>query len=206
MRPGHECHRPKALDLFCCEGGAGTGLHRAGFEVTGIDIRFQRRYPFRFIQGDALRPPIDLADFDLIWASPPCQAYSIATPDKSRHPDLVAQVRDLLKRSGRPYIIENVPGAPLQNPIELHGAMFGLSLYRRRLFEANFFVLTPQLRDPPGMGHPCLAGHGGVKHGGRAAGRAALGCDWMTWHGVTQAIPPAYSEFLGREFLRQVQA
>lgn len=192
----------RALDLFCCEGGAGTGMARAGFDVTGVDIQKQPRYPFRFIQGDALLPPVDLDSFDLIWASPPCQAYSTATTDKSKHPDLVGPVREMLRRSGRPYIIENVPGAPLENPIELHGAMFGLGLYRRRLFEMSFFVLTPQLKDPPGLGFPCLAGNGSGKNGGRAAGRAALGCDWMTWHGVTQAIPPAYSEFLGREFIR----
>ena len=195
--------KPRALDLFCCEGGASTGLVQAGFDVVGVDIRPQRRYPYEFVLADALGPECpSLDDFDLIWASPPCQAYSIATPDKSRHPDLLPAVRDMLKASGKPYIIENVPGAPMPDAIRLRGAMFGLPLYRERLFEASFFVLTPNLRDPPGMGYPCLAGNGGVRSGGRAAGRAAMGCDWMSWHGVTQAIPPAYSRFLASEFLR----
>lgn len=180
------------------------GLHQAGFDVVGVDVKPQPRYPFEFIRADVMRDPLpDFAQFDLIWASPPCQAYSIATPDKSIHPDLVGPVRDLLLSSGRPYIIENVPGAPLDATVKLTGAMFGLPLYRERLFETSFFCLAPQLRDPPGMRHPCLAGNGGRKSGGRAAGRAAMGCDWMTWHGITQAIPPAYSRFLGREFLKQ---
>lgn len=195
--------KPRALDLFCCEGGASTGLVQAGFDVVGVDIRPIKRYPYEFVQADALGPecpPLD--DFDLIWASPPCQAYSIATPDKSIHADLVAPVRAKLLASGRPFVIENVPGAPLRNPFKLTGAMFGLPLYRERLFEASFYLLTPQLRDPPGLGHPCLAGNGGRRQGGRAAGRAAMGCSWMSWHGVTQAVPPAYSRFIGCEFLR----
>lgn len=194
--------KPRALDLFCCEGGVSTGLVQAGFDVVGVDIRPQRRYPYDFVQADALGPdcpPLD--EFDLVWASPPCQAFSRVTPDRSVHPDLIEPIRAKLRASGKPYIIENVPGAPLLNPVKLNGAMFGIGLYRERLFECSFFVLTPQLKHERGLGLPCLAGQGAYA-GERAAGRKAIGCDWMSWHGVTQAIPPAYAEFLGREFLR----
>src|ERR1041384_7597678 len=104
---------PRALDLFCGAGGAAMGLYRAGFEVTGVDLKPQPSYPFRFIQADALTFP--LAGYDFIWASPPCQAHTAmrTMPDAKKHPDLIPATRDLLRRSGLPYVIENVEGAPL---------------------------------------------------------------------------------------------
>lgn len=144
--------RPLALDLFCGVGGASMGLHRAGFEVVGIDMKPQPRYPFRFIQADSLKPPVDLMRFDLIWASPPCQAFSSMSNrwrvkgHKQTAPDLIPQTRELLEQSGKNYIIENVTGAKksLRNPIRLHGGMFGLSVDRQRLFECSFWFLRPK--------------------------------------------------------------
>jgi DNA (cytosine-5)-methyltransferase 1 len=115
------------------------GLHRAGFDVTGVDIRPQPRYPFRFVRGDALAPPVRLGDFDLIWASPPCQAYvrSGTIAKDGRHPDLIESVRSMLCAGGVPWIIENVPGAPLRADLVLCGTMFGLGVRRHRWFEAS---------------------------------------------------------------------
>jgi len=141
--------KPKALDLFCGAGGAGMGLHRAGFEVTGVDIVKQPRYPFAFVQADALAPPVRLEDFDLIWASPPCQHYSWAS-GKARnrgkvYPDLIQPTQDILRAWGGKYVIENVvpAGRRLREPFTLCGLTFGLGVVRHRVFETNFFVLEP---------------------------------------------------------------
>ena len=205
--------KPKALDLFCCAGGAGMGLHRAGFDVTGIDIRPQPRYPFQFICGDALNPPVDLKEFDFIWASPPCQAHSSAThawrAAGREYPDLIAATRAKLTDSGKKWCIENVGGAPLINPVALCGPMFGLRVYRHRYFETNFPVhqpnhpphLTPQVK----MGRPPKEGEfvQAVGHfSGVPEARAAMGIPWMGQKELAQAIPPAYSEFIAREFLK----
>lgn len=135
--------RPRALDLFCCAGGAGMGLHRAGFDVHGVDIAPQPNYPFGFTQGDALAQ--DLSGYDLVWASPPCQAH---TPLKHRtgkeYECFIERTRAKLKAWGGPYIIENVMGAPLINPVMLCGAMFpGLRVYRHRIFESNIALTVP---------------------------------------------------------------
>jgi DNA (cytosine-5)-methyltransferase 1 len=211
----------KALDLFCGAGGASMGLHRAGFDVTGVDLAPQPRYPFAFIQADALT--VDLAGFDFIWASPPCQAYSAANNIHGRtdHPDLVDAVRARLVASGLPYIIENVPGAPLHEPVTLCGSMFGLNVKRHRLFECSYLVLAPDCAPGhPGnwvsiFGHTVLERSPQIgrtakngprfrrKHLGTDIGRAAMGIDWMSRDELSQAIPPAYSEFLARAFLRQ---
>lgn len=142
----------RLLDLFCGAGGAAMGYHRAGFEVVGVDIKPQKNFPFEFHQGDALTYPLD--GFDAIHASPPCQAYSTMRKGlwKDReHPDLIAAVRERLIASGLPYVIENVPGAPLDDPMMLCGTMFGLGtaegnqLRRHRYFECNFgLILTPE--------------------------------------------------------------
>lgn len=122
------------------------GLHRAGFDVVGVDLMRQPRYPFAFVRADALAPPFDLAGFDFVWASPPCQADSILKNlpwlKGKEYPRLIAPVRDMLIAAGVPWCIENVPGAPLQG-ISLCGQMFGLPLYRHRIFETSFFLMAP---------------------------------------------------------------
>ena len=113
----------RVLDLFCGAGGASMGLHRAGFDVTGIDLRPQPRYPFRFVQADATRPPVRLDDFDFVWASPPCQRWTAMVQQKSRqdhHPDLIGPVRAML--AGLHHCIENVPRAPLRPDLTLTAA------------------------------------------------------------------------------------
>src|SRR5713101_1334840 len=130
--------KPRALDLFCRAGGSTKGLQRAGFHVTGVDWKRQPRYcGDLFVQADALRPPFDLGAFDLIWASPPCQADSILRQlpwlKGKEYPRLIAPVRRLLSAAGVPWVIENVPGAPLSG-FELCGRQFGLPLYRHRVF------------------------------------------------------------------------
>ena len=120
------------------------GYYRAGFEVIGVDLQPQPRYPFEFHQADAMTYPLD--GFDAIHASPPCQAYTVAqnaTHNRGAHPDLVAPVRGMLLATGRPFVIENVVGAPLVEPITLCGSMFGLHVKRHRLFECNLFFLAP---------------------------------------------------------------
>lgn len=206
--------RPLALDLFCGAGGAAMGLYRAGFDVVGIDIKRQPRYPFPFIQADALKPPVRLGDFDLIWASPPCQAYSKLAamhPDRC-WPDLLPATRSALEACGTPFIIENVEGAPMAHSnsldgrfgIVLCGTMFGLGvergeLRRHRAFETSFSVGQPACRHARrAVG---VYGHGG--HTGkhrmlyRREASEAMGMDWCNRDEMTQAIPPAYSAWIG---------
>ncbi len=202
--------RPKALDLFSGAGGASMGLYRAGFDVTGLDHRKQPRYPFRFVQGDALNPPFRLSDFDLVWASPPCQGYSktrrimegkgIANP---RANNLIPAVRAMLKEAPA-WVIENVPGAPLA-AFQLCGAMFGLRVIRHRMFESSLPVMVPaHPRHVGGTGshRGYSRGHAYVTVGGHnynpTDGRDAMGIDWMTRDELNEAIPPAYSEHIGR--------
>lgn len=220
---GISSKKPKLLDLFCCAGGAGAGYHRAGFEIVGIDINPQPRYPFQFIQGDALNlNPEFIATFDAIHASPPCQSYSdLAKRNRNAHewPRLIEPVRELLIKTGLPYIIENVDGAPLIDAVVLCGTMFPkLRVLRHRLFEANFTILTP-----PHQKHPKVhtfdrrKAHYGktdewkdfvqVTGGGNctlAAAKEAMGIDWMTKNELNEAIPPAYTEFIGKQLLQQM--
>lgn len=214
--------KPRLLDLFCCAGGAGMGYARAGFEVVGVDLRPQPRYPFEFIQADVLGlDPEWVASFDAIHASPPCQIHSVsAHMHKGRdtgHVDLVPQTRAMLKASGRPYIIENVVGAPLEQPLMLCGTMFGLKVYRHRLFECSLFCFAPHhaqhtqgetlsakgySRHSSGAAMICVAGH----NFNREDGAAAMGIDWPARREeIAQAIPPAYTEYLGRQIIAQIQ-
>lgn len=210
----------RLLDAFCGAGGCSVGYSRAGFDVVGVDINPQPNYPFEFRQGDALEfIAAHGHEFDVIHASPPCQAYSVlkhlTTKDS---PELVEEVRDLLFATGKPFVIENVPGAPLDNPLVLCGSMFGLPLIRHRLFECR-----PALWFPPG---PCQCKHlythagNGVSSFGNGAtaisvaghnyraddGRLAMGIDWMTRSELSQAIPPAYTEYIGRQLLKALEA
>lgn len=214
----------RALDLFCGAGGAARGLQQAGFHVTGIDIKCQPRYAGDlFIQGDALSPPVKLEDFDFIWASPPCQAYSVASHgERSRgkkYPDLVAPVRSMLEASHTPFSIENVPGSPLVCPIKLRGTMFPeLKVIRERWFETSWFMMQPlQVQEPRSLlknhGYVSVAGNGtqgwAYKMGLRWLTddmRRAMGIDWMTRAELSQAIPPAYGEYIGLAAMQHLQA
>jgi DNA (cytosine-5)-methyltransferase 1 len=212
--------RPRALDLFCGAGGASMGLHRAGFDVTGVDIRPQPRYPFKFVRSDALDPLVDLGKFDFIWASPPCQHWSSGTMPNRRklHLDLIPQTRAMLAGRRTKTCIENVPRAPLIDPLVLTGAMFGLNTYRRRHFELNFACFEPISRgrrfgplsragSVSVVGEPsnliCRRKADGTRasKGSITAWRSAMGIDWMRGPELTQAIPPCYAEFIGRAAL-----
>lgn len=213
----------RLLDLFCGAGGAAMGYHRAGFDhIVGVDIEPQPHYPFEFVQRDALYMRRIFDDsWDLVHASPPCQRFSdLAHRNGNRdaHPDLIAPTRALLEASGRPFVIENVEGAPLHDPVLLCGTMFdGLRVIRHRLFETSFPVVQPP--HPP---HPLVftydkrKAHYGrldqdtafvqVTGGGNATvvnKRAAMGIDWMRGAELNEAIPPAYSQFIGEAFLAQ---
>jgi DNA (cytosine-5)-methyltransferase 1 len=205
--------RRRVLDLFCKAGGAGWGYHLAGFEVTGIDIEPQPNYPFEFIQADALTFPLD--GFDLIHASPVCKGYSAtAVLSNVGHPRQIAAVRERLAGSGTPYVIENVEGAPLRDPVVLCGAMFpGLATYRHRLFEASFPVPRPaepaHVHPLAKMGRPLRPGEW-IQVVGHfsdvAAARAAMGIGWMTRDELAQAIPPAYTRHVGLAALAALDA
>lgn len=204
--------RPRALDLFSGAGGAAMGLHRAGFDVVGVDVKAQPRYPFDHHVGDAMTWPLD--GYDFIWASPPCQRYSMACRNAGtahKHPDLLPGTRVRLLASGTPWAIENVPGAPMRADALLCGTMFGLPLVRHRLFETSFAIpdLMPQCRhtgdEVPVYGNGTPSWHLRRREGkgfSVADQRAAMGIDWMTRSEVVLAIPPAYSEFIGRAALR----
>ena len=192
------------------------GYSMAGFEVTGVDINPQKRYPFEFHQAEALEYLAEHGhEYDVIHASPPCQAYSVSSKRYRYagkiYPDLVAPTRAALKKTGMPYIIENVPGAPLQNYIVLCGLMFDLKVFRHRLFESNYLIPQPAHRSHIGKyigddGMLCVVGKQGGQtgRGGKVTGKgtvaqaqAAMGIDWMTWKELTQAIPPAYTRYIG---------
>ena len=200
----------RALDLFCGAGGATKGLQRAGFHVTGVDIRPQPRYcGDAFVHGDATQPPFDLSRFDFIWASPPCQAFTMArnaAKNAHAHSNLIPATRTLLKACGVPYAIENVVGAPLINASILCGLAFGLKVKRHRMIETSFFMLTPPCPRHDEdyyviFGHEVRSrrhGHAAGRKNNIAKGRRAMGIDWMTRDELSESIPPAYSEFVGR--------
>lgn len=213
----------RILDLFCCAGGASVGYSRAfpGAEIIGVDIVDQPRYPFLFDRLDVMQLlpvlPAIAHRFDFIHASPPCQHYSTLAARNGNAddwPDLVGTVREHLELVGLPYVIENVEGAPLVNPVMLCGTMFpGLRVLRHRLFEANFPIVAP----PHTLPHPLVFTHDKRKRhfgrldqdtsfvqvtgGGNAtvANKAdAMGIDWMNGHELNEAIPPSYTEWVGR--------
>lgn len=215
--------RPVMLDLFCGCGGCSVGYHRAGFDVVGVDLARQHEYPFEFHARDALAflAETDLSRFAAIHASPPCKAHTAlrhstrtgVIPLFDPHPDLVDATRAALIATGLPYVIENVPGAPLRNPVTYCGSSFGLAVRRHRLFESNARLRAPACRhveqgQPVGVygvgGAQRADHHGSTKVVGAAAG-AALGIDWTTDQSrLSQAIPPAYTEHLGRQLLGQL--
>jgi DNA (cytosine-5)-methyltransferase 1 len=208
----------RALDLFCGAGGASQGLADAGFTVFGVDIAAQPRYPFHFTRADVMQlDASSLRGFDLVWASPPCQRYSVISRNMglaSRYPDLIEPVRDLLTRSGVPYVIENVPTAPLIAPVVLCGRMFGLPLIRHRLFEASFPIVAPPHVEHTGDEIPVYGNGTSRWHLNRRGGkgisihekRDAMGIDWMARAELAEAIPPAYSKFIAEACLAQERA
>lgn len=208
----------RLLDLFCCAGGAAMGYHQAGFDVVGVDIKPQPRYPFTFIQGDAMALDVEyLRQFDAIHASPPCQFY---TPLRALHPDIeradfVAAVRAILTVAGRPWIMENVMTAPLikERSIVLCGSMFGLRTYRHRRFESSLALSAP---DHPK--HTVLTATKQRKARwaegwnvsitgdvGTYVGPEAMGIDWMSGNELCEAIPPAYTKFIGAQLVAQLE-
>ena len=213
--------RPRLLDLFCGAGGAALGYARAGFEVVGVDLNPQPRYPFEFIQMDALEM-FSLAGrplYDAVHASPPCQVFTrakhlrVAQGGETTALNLIPETRGALRRWGLPYVIENVPGAPLIDPVVLCGSSFSLMVRRHRLFEASFKIETKPCRHreqgrPVGVYH-VLNDH--VPQGGTTAktlyeGQAAMGIDWMTWLELKEAVPPAYTEWIGKQMLVAIQS
>lgn len=222
--------RPRLLDLFCGAGGAAMGYHRAGFDVVGVDIVPQPNYPFAHIEGDALlimRALLDgylgdsalgeLDDFDAIHASPPCQ-FKTAYKRRSGHvkdsPNLIPATRELLERSGLPYVIENVEGAReyLRDPLRLCGSSFGLDVRRHRLFECSFpanarycehYWQTP--RFPPATNRKNLRStvEVGVWRIPLRIQQKAMGIDWMTLEELSEAIPPAYTEYVIGHYLHR---
>ena len=212
--------RPLMIDLFCGAGGAAMGYHRAGFDLLGVDINPQPRYPFDFIQGDVFEIWDDLPHRKA-WgyhASPPCQAYSVTKSlHDNDHPDLVADTRAILKATCKPFVIENVPGSPLHAPIQLCGSSFGLRVRKHRLFEMSSMLLAPPCQhywqdDDPiftvrnhGKDQPsgvCYVFGQGTGKGDDWEG--AMDVDWMTRAELSQAIPPAYTEWIGKQLLKAV--
>lgn len=209
--------RPRLLDLFAGAGGAAMGYHRAGFEVCGVDLRPQPNFPFEFIQGDALEHVEEHGhEYAAIAASPPCQAYSILRHlSGNEYPDLIAATRELLRATALPYVIENVVGAPLENPIMLCGSSFGLGangrqLRRHRLFESNVPMMSLQCahRGQP-IGVYGTGGGGQMTRGYKGTPdeyREAMGIDWATRAEIAQAVPPAFTEHVGRFLMAAVTA
>jgi DNA (cytosine-5)-methyltransferase 1 len=212
----------RILDLFCCAGGAGMGYHQAGFEVVGVDIEPQKNYPFPFILGDAIDVLsrmlngekflasdgnwYGIDDFDAIHASPPCQKYSMIqriVKTKHKWPDLVEPTRGTLDAVGKPYVIENVEGAPLRVDLMLCGSMFKLNMIRHRIFELSFdlFVLMPPCNHHKNMYDPW---HYGTDQ--RVQMSKGMGIDWfMTRDEVREAIPPAYTKFIGERLIEHLE-
>ena len=222
----------KILDLFCKAGGAAKGYYDAGFEVVGVDIVPQPNYPYKFICMDAIEflKTQDLSEFDVIHASPPCQAHSKCkhlsearnNGNYGEHKDFISDTRELLVQIGKPYIIENVDGSPLINPVALYGSQFdNLYTQRKRLFESNINITPPEKKmkrhKTPTAGNGIgedgwisICGSGGVR--GMNAKQIVLywgfalgGIDWMTRGELAEAIPPAYTEFLGKQLIEHLK-
>lgn len=201
----------RLLDLFCGAGGAAMGYHRAGFEVVGVDIEPQPHYPFEFVQADAMEYLEQHSqEYDIIHASPPCERWSSITVtggNPFQWPDYITPLRLILRTIGIVYVIENVEGAPLQNPLMLCGTMFNLDVIRHRLFECNPVIWWPPYtcnHYKPVVRHgrrPDLDKqfHGITGHfSGVKEAQVAMGIDWMGQDELRQAIPPAYTEFIGQ--------
>lgn len=221
---------PLLLDLFCGAGGAALGYMRAGFHVVGVDIRPQPRYPFIHYRADALdvlrvladgldyNEDIVLRDISVIHASPPCQRYTAlrTREDLSSYPDLIAPVRELLDVIGLPFVIENVEGAPLRPSTILCGASFGLRVYRHRWFEVSYGIQIEPMLHEVHQTRVNRRGENRKEHWanggfltvtgdiGKYVGPEGMGIDWMTGDELREAIPPAYTEYIGHQMNSQV--
>lgn len=222
-------NRPLLLDLFCGAGGAAMGYRRAGFDVIGVDINDQPNYPFEFHQGDALAVLQSMIvvprwlwnrPVAAVHASPPCQHFTAYRRHRkditNRYAELIAPTREALAATGLPYVIENVPGAPLRNPITLCGSMFGLDVRRHRLFESNVPMLAPQCdhgvwteRKYPGATNRTNGRYTaeiGVWRIPLEEQKAAMGIDWdISLRMLSEAIPPAYTEWIGQQLIAQIR-
>jgi DNA (cytosine-5)-methyltransferase 1 len=219
----------RLLDLFCGAGGAAMGYHGAGFEVVGVDIKPQPRYPFEFIQADALemlrRPGWGWGDFDAIHASPPCQFY--ASLSKGDHWRSIPPTRELLEQTGLPYVIENIGDAAwdMREPVRLCGSMFGLNVRRHRLFESSFPLMVPSCHHgahrkrirayygkkgwlvwTPAAANVQRKGRTPLLRGSVDDAPEDMGIDWMKWDELREAIPPAYTELIGHQLMQHVKA
>lgn len=220
--------KPRLLDLFCGAGGCSVGYERAGFDVVGVDLNPQPRYPFPFRQADAMEVLAGLVDagcdFDAIHASPPCQDYSKAMAHLSGgdFPRLVEPTREALQAIGLPWVIENVVGAPLPiqsdlfgaHGVELCGTMFDLRVYRHRLFECSFPVEPPRpcnhsrhaMNPHQSDGRDRMDAEFGEGHNREEVWRAAMGVEWMNMQEGREAIPPAYTEHIGHYLMLEVRS
>lgn len=207
--------KPKLLDLFCKAGGAGYGYYLAGFEVTGVDIEYQKHYPFEFVQADAFVYALQhWKEYDAIHASPPCQRYSNLAyiHGVEKHPDLIPLTREVLKLTGLPYVIENVEKAPLFEPTVLCGTMFGIEVLRHRGFESNLKIPLPATcnhykpvvrcgrRPDLSKEFHSICGH----FSGVPEARIAMGIPWMGQEELREAIPPAYTKYIGEILMKEV--
>lgn len=212
--------RPRLLDLFCGAGGAAMGYWRAGFDVVGVDIEHQKNYPFEFHRADALEFPLE--GFDAIHASPPCQAFSDLRHmhNALEHVDLLTPTRIRLKDYGLPYVIENVEGAPMRDHVTLCASSMRLGLAdgsaelrRHRHFETSFPVMVmPCAHGWAGRVIGVYGGHGRDRRRTKSTQnftveqrREAMGISWMTGGELSQAIPPAYTEFIGRYLMESLE-
>ena len=198
---------PPLLDLYCGAGGAAMGYYRAGFtDIIGVDIEPQKRYPFEFVQADALEYLEENGHrFGFIHASPPCQKFSNVLlfhfGYRDKKPDLLTPTKEALESLGGPYAIENVPGAPLPESVMLCGSMFGLAVQRHRYFECSPRIwFSPATCQHNGSAVPVYGHFANVPGAQRA-----MGIDWMGQADLAQAIPPAYTEWIGRQMIKLLE-